>query len=128
MKTRISLEPRRLFAAVARGSLDALRRAGAYVRRAARHQVRTSENPSPPGSPPHSRAGALKRSILFGVDKPAQAVLIGPAESLIGTSMAAHEFGGRYKRERYPRRPLMGPTLQSTAPKLASFWRDAVTD
>ncbi|MBQ6102807.1 MAG: hypothetical protein IJL06_03960, partial [Kiritimatiellae bacterium] len=105
-----------------------LRRAGAYVRRAARHKVKTSDNPSPPGSPPHSRAGLLKRSILFGLDKPAQAVVIGPAESVIGNAMAAHEFGGRYKRERYPARPLMGPTLTSTAPKLAQFWRDSVTD
>ena len=83
---------------------------------------------APPGSPPHSRAGLLKRSILFGLDKPAQAVVIGPAESVIGNAMAAHEFGGRYKRERYPARPLMGPTLTSTAPKLAQFWRDSVTD
>ena len=55
-------------------------------------------------------------------------VVIGPAESVIGNAMAAHEFGGRYKRERYPARPLMGPTLTSTAPKLAQFWRDSVTD
>ena len=128
MKARLSFDARGLAAAVLRGSLGALRRAGAYVRRAARHQVKTSASPSPPGSPPHSRAGLLKRSILFGLDKPSNSVVIGPAESLIGTSMAAHEFGGRYRRERYPARPLMGPTLTSTAPKLAQFWRDAVTD
>jgi len=128
MKARLSFDARGLASAALRGSLAALRRAGAYVRRAARHKVRTSEHPSPPGSPPHSRAGLLKRSILFGLDKPAQSVVIGPAESLIGRSMAAHEFGGRYRRERYPARPLMGPTLQSTATKLASFWRDAVQD
>ena len=128
MKAKLSFAARGLAAAVLAGSLNALRRAGAYVRRAARHKVKTSDNPSPPGSPPHSRAGLLKRSILFGLDKPAQAVVIGPAESVIGNAMAAHEFGGRYKRERYPARPLMGPTLTSTAPKLAQFWRDSVTD
>ena len=121
MKARLSFDARGLAAAVLRGSFAALRRA-------ARHQVKTSDHPSPPGSPPHSRAGLLKRSILFGLDKPARSVVIGPSESLIGTSMAAHEFGGRYRRERYPARPLMGPTLTSTAPKLAQFWRDAVKD
>ena len=128
MKARLSFDARGLAAAVLRGSFAALSRAGAYVRRAARHKVKTNDHPSPPGSPPHSRAGLLKRSILFGLDKPARTVVIGPAESVIGNAMAAHEFGGRYKRERYPARPLMGPTLTSTAPKLAQFWRDSVTD
>ena len=128
MKAKLSFDARGLAAAVLQGTFAALRRAGAYVRRAARHKVKTSDHPSPPGSPPHSRAGLLKRSILFGLDKPARSVVIGPSESLIGTSMAAQEFGGRYRRERYPARPLMGPTLTSTAPKLAQFWRDAVQD
>ena len=87
MKAKLSFDARGLAAAVLKGSLSALRRAGAYVRRAARHKVKTSDNPSPPGSPPHSRAGLLKRSILFGLDKPAQAVVIGPAESVIGNAM-----------------------------------------
>jgi hypothetical protein len=40
--------------------------------------------------------------------------------------MAAHEFGGAYKRERYPKRPLMGPSLKESAPRLARMWQDAV--
>ena len=39
---------------------------------------------------------------------------------------AAHEFGGRYKRERYPKRPLMGPSLKESVPRLARMWQDAV--
>ena len=101
MKAKLSFDARGLAAAVLQGSFAALRRAGAYVRRAARHKVKTSDHPSPPGSPPHSRAGLLKRSILFGLDKPARTVVIGRAESVIGNAMAAHEFGGRYKRERF---------------------------
>lgn len=126
MKTDIRLDERTLVARVLAGSFDALKRAGAYIRGAARRSVSISPEPAPAGHAPHSRRGALKRSILFGLDKPAQTVVIGPAESLLGTSMAAHEHGGRYKRERYPKRPLMGPTLQKTAPRLAKLWQDAV--
>ena len=87
-------------AGVARASRDALRRMGAYVRRAAQHKVRSSEKPSPPGTPPHSKTGALKRGILFGVEKRRQSVLIGPGFRFVGESMSPHEFGGKYRRER----------------------------
>jgi len=68
----------------------------------------------------------LKRSILFGVEKNRMAVVIGPAKSLIGISMTAHEFGGMYRRRKYPRRPLMGPTLEKAAPRLPALWADSV--
>ena len=47
-----------------------------------------------PGTPPNTRRGLLKQSLLFGVEKQRQSVVIGPAESFIGTAMTAHEFGG----------------------------------
>ena len=61
-----------------------------------------------PGTPPNTRRGLLKQSLLFGVEKQRQSVVIGPAESFIGTAMTAHEFGGIYRKRRYPKRPLMG--------------------
>ena len=99
---------------------------GAYVRTVARRKVKTSERPSTPGTPPHSRTGALKRGILFGVERRRNAVVVGPSERFVGTSAAAHEFGGAYKRERYPKRPLMGPSLKESSPRLARMWQDAV--
>ena len=59
-------------------------------------------------------------------DKRRQSVLIGPGFRFVGTSMQAHEFGGGYKRERYPKRPLMGPSLRESAPHLAKMWENAV--
>ena len=41
-------------------------------------------------------------------------------------NMTAHEFGGMYRRRRYPKRPLMGPTLNKTAPQLPKLWENAV--
>ena len=112
--------------AVKNSSSAPLRRAGAYIRKSARNAVSRSKNSSAPGSPPHTRRGLLKRSILFGVEKHRMTVVIGPAESFIGISMTAHEFGGIYRHRKYPKRPLMGPTLQKVAPQLPKLWEDSV--
>lgn len=126
METRLEFDEKSLLAKVAKASIDVLRRMGAYVRKVARSKVKISPNPSPVGSPPNSRNGLLKRSILFGVEKQRQSVVIGPSEAIIGTAASAHEFGGAYKKERYPKRPLMGPSLKESMPHLAKFWQDAV--
>lgn len=126
MTHEIEFDESGLAAKVAKASVDVLRRMGAYVRTVARRKVKTGERPSVAGTPPRSRTGALKRGVLFGVEKNSQTVVVGPSEKFVGTSMAAHEFGGAYKRERYPRRPLMGPSLKESAPRLAKLWQDAV--
>ena len=125
MKCDVEFDEDGLVARIARAGREILRRAGAYVRRVAQRKVATSPKPSQPGSPPHSRKGLLKRSILFGSDGDGS-VLVGPGFNLVGPSMSAHEFGGKYRRERYPKRPLMGPSLKESAPHLAKMWKDAV--
>lgn len=123
---QIEFDQEGLVARVAKASVEILRRMGAYVRTVARRKVKTSKNPSLPGTPPHSGTGALKRGLLFGVVRAKQSVVIGPSEQFVGSSMTAHEFGGGYKKERYPKRPLMGPSLKESAPRLARLWQDAV--
>ena len=125
MKCEVEFDEDGLVARIARASRDILRRAGAYVRRVAQRKVVTSPKASQPGSPPHSRRGLLKRAILFGSDGD-KSVLVGPGFNFVGPSMSAHEFGGKYMRERYPKRPLMGPALKESAPRLAKLWQDAV--
>lgn len=126
METRVDFDADGLVARAARASLDALRRAGAYIRTVARRKVATSQEASPAGQPPHTRRGALKRGLLFGLEARDKRVLVGPGFQFVGTSMAAHEFGGKYMRERYPKRPLMGPALRESIPRLARMWQDAV--
>ncbi|MGN0852407.1 MAG: hypothetical protein ACI4Q3_03415 [Kiritimatiellia bacterium] len=126
MKSGIEFDETGLLARIARATKDVLKRAGAYVRTVARKKVLTSPKPSLPGQPPHSRRGLLKRAILFGLDRDGKSVLVGPGFNLVGESAAAHEFGGRYRRERYPKRPLMGPSLKDSAPHLAKMWNGAV--
>lgn len=126
MNHEVEFDADGLVARAAKASVDVLRRMGAYIRRAAQSKVRQSRNPSQPGEPPHTRRGALKRGILFGVDRRTNSVVVGPSVRFVGTSMQAHEFGGGYKRERYPKRPLMGPSLSESAPHLAKMWENAV--
>lgn len=126
MNHEVEFDADGLVARAAKASVDILRRMGAYIRRAAQSKVRQSRNPSQPGEPPHTRRGALKRGILFGVDRRTNSVVVGPSIRFVGTSMQAHEFGGGYKRERYPKRPLMGPSLRESAPHLAKMWENAV--
>ena len=126
MNHEVEFDADGLVARAAKASVDVLRRMGAYIRRAAQSKVRQSRNPSQPGEPPHTRRGALKRGILFGADRRTNSVVVGPSVRFVGTSMQAHEFGGGYKRERYPKRPLMGPSLRESAPHLAKMWENAV--
>ena len=54
------------------------------------------------------------------------AVLIGPAASLIGSVMAAHEFGGRFRGRQYPKRPLMGPSLEQSKQHLPALLEEVI--
>lgn len=125
-KVRVDFDPEAVKQAVQKGSVKSLRQAGAYVRKSARNAVSRSKHSSAPGTPPHTRRGLLKRSILFGVEKERQSVVIGPAYQFIGISMTAHEFGGMYRHRKYPKRPLMGPTLLKTATQISKLWADSV--
>ena len=125
-KVRVEFDSDAVRNAVRRGGVKSLRQAGAYVRKAARHAVKKSSRASAAGTPPHTRRGLLRNSILFGVEKHRMAVVIGPAHSFVGISMTAHEFGGKFRRRNYPKRPLMGPTLQKTAPNISKMWADSV--
>ena len=115
-----------LMGAVKYANRKAMRGVGAYVRRVAVNSVHRSRSASAAGTPPHTRRGLLKNSILFGVEGDGRSVVIGPAKSFVGISMTAHEFGGMYRRRKYPKRALMGPTLQKTAPNISKMWADSV--
>ncbi len=126
MKCKIEFEESKILLLVNRCNYRALTRAGAYIRKAARNRVKVNPNSSSPNSPPNSRRGLLKNSLLFGVEKQRKSVVIGPAAKFIGQSMKAHEFGGIYRKRRYPKRPLMGPTLIQTSTKIPKLWENII--
>ena len=61
----------------------ALVRFGQYVRKVARHSIKTRPGPSAPGEPPHSHTGLLKARILYGFD-PVSRSVVGGASGVRG--------------------------------------------
>jgi hypothetical protein len=109
-----------------RGSFRSLSHAAAAIRLTARRSIRKSTSYSAPGTPPHTRRGQLRGAIVYAVERHADRALIGPTHERVGASGMAHEFGGKYRRERYPKRPFIAPALEKVAPRLAGLWEGSV--
>ena len=114
-----------------------LSRFGAFVRRTAKGSIRKRKRAAPPGSPPSSHTGLLKKFIFFGYDPDRRSVVIGPErlnQRGRGEAPSLLEYGGQTtlvrggKRERatYRARPYMGPAFEKEQPKLPAMWRDSV--
>jgi hypothetical protein len=126
MKAKTKFDKSKVLVKAKKANITNLGHAGAALRLAARRSIRTRQKPSPVGTPPHSRRGQLRRAIAYSVDKARGLVVIGPERDAVGKSGSAHEFGGRYRRERYPKRPYMGPALEKIQDRLPDFWANSV--
>jgi hypothetical protein len=125
-KSKTTFDPKKVLRAAKNGSIQSLGHGGAAIRLAARRSIKTSAKESAPGTPPNSRKGQLKRAIVYAVEKEQQRVVIGPDQGVVGTSGAAHEFGGQYKKQRYEKRPFMGPALEKIKDRLPQEWAGSV--
>jgi len=126
VKVTTKNETRNLLAKARQGSFKSLGHAGAAIRLTARRSIRRRKSASPVGTPPSTRRGQLKRAIAFAVEKQQQLVVIGPQHEVVGESAKAHEFGGRYRREQYEKRPFMGPALEKVKDRLPPLWAGSV--
>jgi hypothetical protein len=79
--------------AVRRAAWKNLAHAAAGLRKVAQFSIKTRATSSDRGQPPHTRQGALRRSILFAVESHSVAV-IGPSVTMISDVARAHEHGG----------------------------------
>ena len=114
-----------------------LSRFGAFVRRSAKSSIRKRKKPAPPGQPPSSHTGLLKKFIFFGYDAARQSVVIGPTrlnQKGRGEAPPLLEYGGKAtlvrrgkkKRVTYQARPYMGPAFEKEKPQLPAMWRGSV--
>jgi len=118
-----------------------LSQAGAYIRTAARTTIRKRKGTAPPGKPPHSHEGSLRRLILFGYDRSSDSVVVGPVGFKKSAAPRALEHGGETvvhrrvrgrggklvsRKVRIAARPFMAPALEKERPKLPLLWRNSI--
>jgi len=127
----------RIVRSVQRANRSALMRAGAFIRRRARSSIRKRKSVSDPGKPPSSHTGRLRGLILFGYDRAAQTVVVGPkatggrdqaGETLEHGKVVTRRERRRRRRMRYRARPFMGPALEkeTEAGSFPKLWANAV--
>lgn len=130
---RIASRMDKVATAAQRAKYRNLQHAAASIRKTMIGSIEPSDEPSPPGKPPHTRRrvskkgkalkGHLPRSIVYHVSDTA---VIGPRYSIVGDSAKAHEFGGEYKGQEYPARPFAFPALEDNLDRFASEWAGSI--
>lgn len=144
-KTRVFFNTAAVRKRVGRATVSVLSKFGAFVRQTAKSSIRRSKRSSPPGTPPRSHTGLLKRRILFWFDLVRRSVVIGPELARPAGDQILHalEVGGvtrasprrrkgrrgdtkRGPKRRIAARPFMGPALQENLPLLPLMWRNSV--
>jgi len=126
MKVKTKSDTKKVLAKTKQASITSLGHAGAAIRLVARRSIRKRKSASPAGSPPSTRRGQLRRAIAYAVEKQQGLVVIGPEHEVVGESGKAHEFGGRYRREHYEKRPFMGPAMEKVKDRLPPLWAASV--
>lgn len=125
-KGKTRFEPEKVKKPAKQAAFKNLGHAGAAIRLTARRSIRKSSMAAPRGSPPNTRRGQLQRGILYAVNKNSESVIIGSAYTFVGQSGKAHEFGGKYKKQNYPKRAFMEPALEKNASRLSRLWKDSI--
>lgn len=126
-----------VISATDKATRQVLSKFGAFVRTRAKTSIRKRKGSSPPGQPPHSHEGSLRRLIFFSYDKDAQSVVVGPTlinkptgapETLEkgGTAIIESRRTRQRRRVRIAKRSYMGPALEKELPGLPKMWKDSV--
>jgi hypothetical protein len=111
-----------------KATVQALYKAAYAIMTTAKGLIKTSPQASPPGEPPHTRAGQLRQAIRYEVNRAEFTAYIGPQASQMGPAAQPMEHGGTFRGERYPERPFMGPALDKNREKIPAFLAGTVND
>jgi hypothetical protein len=122
-EARIQTRLERLRRTIERANEGWLNAVGYLISTYAKRSIKRSRQQSRPGDPPTTRRGLLRRAIRYRVAQDRTHVLVGPTASKVGRAGEAHEHGGRYKGQRYPQRPFMGPALEQAAPQIGPRYK-----
>jgi len=135
--TRLFFDRKAVTGKVDKTTRKVLSRFGAFVRRTARGSIRKRKKPSPPGTPPSSHVGLLKKFIFFGYEPQKRSVVIGPVrltQNNRGEAPRLLEYGGLGKVIQFglPRianiraRPFMGPAFEKELPQVPAMWKNSI--
>jgi hypothetical protein len=126
----------KIAAALDRATQKNLSRYGAFVRTRAKTSIRKRKGTSPPGGPPFSHVGLLRKFIFFSYDPFFKSVIVGPTLLRAGSKApGVLEHGGdetltdrrgRTHRATYQARPFMGPAAAEENKRLPEIWADSV--
>lgn len=122
-EAKIQLRLDRIAKTIEKARAGNLRAVGYLISSIAKEKIRKASRKSPPGDPPTTRRGLLKRSIRYELAADKMSVVVGPVASMVGTAGQAHEFGGRYRGADFPERPFMGPALEEALPSIGPGYR-----
>lgn len=127
-----------VMAAMGNAKRKVLSKAGAFIRTSAKTSIRKRKKSAPPGSPPHSHEGSLRRLILFGYDRSSDSVVVGPVGFKKSTAPNVLEYGGdtvvlsrrggrlTSRKVKISPRPYMAPALERERPHLPLLWRNSI--
>ena len=123
-KTVIRFDTKKLKRVIREKQGPSLFQASALILKIAKRKIITKKEGvyAPPGQPPYTHKNrALKKSMVFAVNKREGSSVIGPKFSIMRGSARILEGGGTRKGKRYEPRPYMAPTLRCALPKIPSF-------
>ena len=116
----------RVQTAADRSTFKNLGHAAATIRKEAAASIKVSGEPSPPGTPPHTRRRQLKGAIRYDVDRANDLAVVGAEASKVGQSASPHELGGEFKGEDFPERPFMFPALETNLDRFAGEYKGSI--
>ncbi len=127
LDVKITMTTQRVEQATERAAFRNFGHAAARISKDAKASIETSDQPSEPGQPPHTRAAKghnLRGAIRYVASK--QDAVIGPIASWVGESGEAHEFGVAFRGNTFEERPFMQPALQRNLDRFAADWAGSI--
>lgn len=115
--------------AAKKASYERLGHGAASISKTMKESIEKSKEASAEGSPPNTRGRGghnLKGAIRF--DSNAIDAVVGPIASFVGQAGEAHEFGGEYKSQKFPKRSFAGPALEASVDRFAAGWTGSIAE
>lgn len=127
-QTKFTDTSKKVLAAKDKGAYNTFAHAAASIRRDATASIKKRKHKrkaSPPGAPPFTHAGFIRKAIFFDATK--EEAIVGFRKSIIGLVAATHEHGLTEEGRKYPARPTMLPALERNIERFHRDWQHSIS-